>query len=403
MPENRLSVSKLNLLISQELSLSPFLRKVEVEGELARFVRHSSGHLYFTLKDDFSSIDCTMFRSDAQRLTEPFEEGDRVALSGRVSIYEKNARLQLYVRTMHPLGEGIYLRQFALLKEKLEAEGLLDPLRKKSLPLFPERVALLTSETGAAKSDFLKVFRSRNPLAEVELYPIPLQGDGTAMAIMDVLQSIREEPLDLVVITRGGGSYEDLREFNDEALARLLAEYPLPTLCAIGHEIDFTIAEFAADARGATPTEAAQLSTSDIYAAIERVGMSLRASLRRSYEHLLHQQEKLRFDILENLKFSFLRRSAQTSQRAAELNESTRRILQHRLQSEQKSLMMSASHLEALNPLRILSRGYSLLRHEGCVVKDLAALHIGDQIENITSAGRIVSKIEEIERQLPTT
>lgn len=400
MQENRLSVSKLNLLISQELSLSPFLRHVQVEGELTRFVRHASGHIYFTLKDDFSSIDCTMFRSDAQRLSELFEEGDRVALTGRVSIYEKNARLQLYARTMHPLGEGIYLRQFALLKEKLEEEGLLDPLKKRPLPGFPARVALLTSETGAAKSDFLKIFRARNPLAEVRLYPIPLQGEGTASAIVDTLLEIADEPIDLVVVTRGGGSYEDLREFNDETLARVLADYVHPTLCAIGHEIDFTIAEFAADARGATPTDAAQMATQDIYAFLDRIRTSLQSSARRSYESVIHQKEKLRLDVLENLKFSFLRRSAQSSRRAEMLIESARRTLLHRLDTEKKNLVMSAAHLESLNPLHILSRGYSLLLHEGKPVTAITNLKTGDKIENVTSTGRIVSMIEEIQHEI---
>lgn len=400
MQMSRLSVSKLNLLISQELSLSPFLRRVEVEGELARFVRHASGHLYFTLKDDFSSIDCTMFRSDAAKLTAPFEEGDRVALTGRISIYEKNARLQLYARTMTPLGEGIYLRQFELLKEKLAAEGLLDPLRKRSLHPFPQRIALLTSQTGAAKIDFLKVLRARNPLVEVQLYPIPLQGDGTAETITGVLQSIEEMPFDLVVITRGGGSYEDLREFNDEGLARVIAQYPIPTLCAIGHEIDFTIAELVADVRGATPTEAAQLSCADVYSYLEQSRSSITSLLKRTQDRLLHMQEKLRFEVLDNLRFSFLRQSAQVSRRAEELIQGGRSSLQYQLHTHSKMLEQTASHLESLNPLRILSRGYSLVHYDGHVLTDLKRLHIGDTIENITAEGRIISQIEEIEYEL---
>lgn len=400
MSENRLSVSRLNMLISQEITLSPFLGKVDVEGELARFVRHGKGHLYFTLKDDYSSIDCVIFQSDASRLKEPFEEGDRVALTGRVGIYEKNARLQFYARTMRPLGEGIYLRQFALLKEKLTAEGLLDPERKMPLPRFPGRVALLTSPIGAAQSDFRKIFHTRNPLAQLEIIPIPLQGDGAAQTILSTLASITEEDYDLVVITRGGGSYEDLREFNDEALARFLADYPIPTICAIGHEIDVTIAELTASQRGATPSEAAQLATADLSEAVAHIGSSLNNSVLRRRDALLHLQERLRLEVLENLKYTFSRRKERELSRLSEQVQAAGHALRYRLKSEQESLEGIAQHLEALSPLKILSRGYALVKKDGMLVRDAKKVKTGDRLQIQTSDATIHALVEEIVHEI---
>lgn len=360
---NRLSVSQLNLLISRELSLSPRLAQVEVEAEISKLTRHGSGHYYFTIRDHFSSLDCVMFRGNVEKNSYTFHEGDRVLLQGRISLYEKTARLQFYVQRVEPLGEGALLRAFYALKEKFEKEGLLDPLSKKSLPDFPNSIALLTSATGAAQKDFLKVLLQKNPFCHVHLYPITVQGEGALKSILDALDQVHEE---VIVITRGGGSYEDLMIFNDEGLCRKIAQCKKPTLCAIGHEIDFTLAELVADQRGATPTEAAQLVSQDVLSILGNLmdKIHILAKSRRM------ELEKERVLLSRSLQFMTSRMEQNLLHRERELEE-LKKSMEERLGQEIKE---KKNHLESLfqsihlaSPEVILSRGYVAVEQDGWV------------------------------------
>ena len=362
---NRLSVSQLNLLISRELALSPRLAAIEVEAEIGRLTRHGSGHYYFSIRDHFSSIDCVMFRGNVEKNAYDFEEGDRVLLHGRIALYEKTARLQFYVSHVEPLGEGALLRAFHALKEKFEAEGLLDPFRKRPLPGLPKSIALLTSATGAAREDFLKVLLPRNPFCEVKLYPVTVQGEGAIESVLQALDEVKEE---VIVLTRGGGSYEDLAIFNDELLCRRLASSTSPTLCAIGHEIDFTLAELVADKRGATPTEAAQLVSEDVLS-------FLKSLMRRIDFHGKRRQIELdkEASLLEKSMLYMKNRIEQNlldGQR--ELDELKSRMtisLNDHLTTETEHLQLLMQRIDLSSPKEILKRGYVAVKQQKWIRK----------------------------------
>ena len=297
-----LSVTQLNLLIQREISFSPYLKQLEVEAEIGRLTRHASGHLYFTIKDAFSSIDCVMFRSQASKLKTKFQEGDRVIIKGQVSLYEKTARLQLYVQSVEPIGDGVCLKACQELKAKLEREGLLDEAKKRPIPRYPKRLALLTSQTGAAKADFLKVFHHKNPFCEIDHIAVAVQGEAVAPTIIKALSEL-DPATDVVVITRGGGSYEDLSWFNDEALARRVFELEIPVICAIGHEVDFTIIEFVADLRAATPTAAAEQASGDVRLEFLQSERALLAFRDKFSHRVTTLQERLQDRYLNHFQF----------------------------------------------------------------------------------------------------
>lgn len=430
-----LSVSQLTMLIQREISFNPYLKNLEVQAEVARLTRHSAGHLYFTIKDTYSSIDCVMFKSQVQRLKQPFHEGDKVLLKGQISLYEKNARLQFYVSSVEPLGDGVFLKAFYELKEKLEKEGLLNEENKRPIPLHPKKIALLTSPTGAAVKDFLKVFHRRNPLCEIILYPVTVQGENVSRDILNTLKSLPYD-IDLVVITRGGGNYEDLRFFNDEALARGVAAYPKPVISAIGHEVDFTIIEFVSDKRGATPTEAAELATADInqplrqfedqlknFTAIFKHRLSLQKQTlknrfqeyfqftlekrcteleRAAYENqvamLQNVQKRLRHEQAQlNLFLSAFQKKTQALRdRGLRYKDNLHKAIADRLNEEEKNLLGFGQFLAVINPLQTLTRGYSYLEQDGKKIVSVQDIKKDKPLKNFLQDGAVLSQVVEV-------
>lgn len=381
----RLSVTQLNMLISRELALSPRLNKIEVEAEIGRLTRHGSGHYYFNIKDHYSSLDCVMYRSSVASNSYDFEEGDRVLLKGSVSFYEKTGRLQFYVQRVEPLGEGDLLRSFLELKEKFQNEGLLDPERKRPLPRLPEKIALLTSPTGAAYQDFMKIFLERNPFCQVELYPVTVQGDGAVASILDALAGVEA---DLLVLTRGGGSYEDLAVFNDETLCRVLADFRLPTLCAIGHEIDFTLAELVCDSRGATPSQAAEMASEDVL----KLALEIRSRLDYSGKNLLLELDKMKLglkSLMERLNMNFSQRLINEERSLTELARGAEVSFKRVLEEEKKKSLSLFHRIDTYNPEAILEKGYIALkqdnwvRRKGQLKKGPAQLYFYDGIEKV--------------------
>lgn len=435
----RLSVSQLNMLIQREISFSPHLQQLEVEAEIGRLTRHASGHLYFTIKDAFSSIDCVMFRSQASRQKSRFEEGDRVVLRGQISIYEKTARLQFYVQSVEPLGDGVFLKAFQELKAKLEREGLLDPAKKRPIPRYPKRLALLTSPTGAARSDFLSVFLNKNPFCDIVELPVAVQGETVPASISAALEQLPPDT-DLVVITRGGGSYEDLRFFNDEALARQVFALDIPTICAIGHEVDFTIIEFVADLRAATPTAAAEQASADVArdfydqerallgfgSIIEQriTGLKDRLSDRyqRQFQFQLEKRtsgldrsafefyqaidrslsDKLNYHSLrlERLSNSLAGRARQFQTELAELSRGLDQTMAGQLEQAARRLDHFGLFLNHTNPLRTLGLGYSYLEQAGRKIQTVGDIDRDQPLINYLSDGRIVSQVMEVEHEL---
>lgn len=435
----RLSVTQLNLLIQREISFSPHLKQLEVEAEIGRLTRHASGHLYFTIKDAFSSIDCVMFRSQANRQKTTFNEGDRVIIKGQISLYEKTARLQLYVQSVEPIGDGVFLKAFQELKAKLEREGLLDESKKKTIPRYPGKLALLTSQTGAAKADFLKVFHHKNPFCRIDHVPVAVQGEAVSSSIIQALQTLDPET-DVVVITRGGGSYEDLSWFNDEALARYVCSSDVPIICAIGHEVDFTIIEFVADLRAATPTAAAEAATADVRQEFRQSELALVGFSDRFQQKLAALRERLIDRYLHHFQFRLEKRAADMDRTAVDfyqmidqrlsdklsrqsrlldrflhsMETATRRFqadlairrqaidqtAQQRQQAAEQLLEHFGLFLNHTNPLQTLSRGYSYIEQNGRKIQSITEIDPAEPVTNHLHDGRILSRVMEVDDEL---
>src|SRR5512145_453630 len=255
------TVSKLTLYIRRLLEENEALQDVWVQGEISNLSRPASGHVYFTLKDANAALKCVMWKTSAARLRMGLQDGMEVEVHGRIGVYEVSGQYQLYADQIRPVGEGALYQEFMRLKAMLEAEGLFAPERKRSIPMFPHRIGIVTSATGAALRDMLNTLRRRLPLVEVILAPSPVQGVEAPPALVKALQSLILQSPDVILLARGGGSIEDLWAFNDERLVRAVALSGVPVICGVGHETDFTLCDFAADLRAPTPTAAAELAT----------------------------------------------------------------------------------------------------------------------------------------------
>ncbi|HEX6269643.1 MAG TPA: exodeoxyribonuclease VII large subunit, partial [Anaerolineales bacterium] len=255
------TVSRLTLYIRRLLEENEVLQDVWVQGEISNLSRPASGHIYFTLKDSSAALRCVMWKTSASRLGIPLQDGREVEVHGRIGIYEVSGQYQLYVDQIRPLGEGALYQEFLRLKSMLEAEGLFAPERKRSIPMFPRRIGIVTSGTGAALRDMLNILRRRLPLVEVILAPSPVQGIEAPPALVEAIRLLNYHLPDVILLARGGGSIEDLWAFNDERVVRAVAMSEVPVICGVGHETDFTLCDFAADLRAPTPTAAAELAT----------------------------------------------------------------------------------------------------------------------------------------------
>lgn len=359
----RLSVTQLNLLIARHFEASPRFSNIEVEAEVGRLTRHGSGHYYFTIKDNNSSIDCVMYRSSVAKSPHDFEQGDSLLLKGRISYYEKTGRTQFIVSSVEPLGEGALLKAFLELRDKFEKMGLLDPGLKKPIPRLPGRIALLTSPTGAAYKDFLKIFTERNPFCQVDLYPVLVQGQGAASSIIEAL---KKADADLLVLTRGGGSYEDLAVFNDEELCLTLAQLEIPSICAIGHEIDFTLAELVADLRAATPSQAAELASDDLISLIN----NLMSRLKIKGKNRLLDLDKRIISLdasMDRMEMRLKQRYVNEQRQVEDLFISAENRMKNKLKEELNLLDQLYTRIASYNPEEILKRGYVALSQDGWV------------------------------------
>jgi len=412
-----------------------------VEGELGNLSRPSSGHLYFTLKDERAQVRCALFKPKSQWLKFTPREGLRVLARGRLTLYEARGDYQLILDTMEEAGEGALRRAFEQLKTKLQAEGLFDQGRKRPLPAHVRRLGVLTSPSGAAVRDVLSVLRRRFPLVEVDILPVPVQGDTAAAQIVRMLQAAgRSGRYDALLITRGGGSLEDLWAFNDEALARAIAASPLPVVSAVGHEVDVSLADFAADLRAPTPSVAAELlvpDRADLAAHLRAQARRLHAIHERLLRHAAQRtdraalrlqalQPQARLDALSRRQADALRRLhavwAQADERrrarlrhaAAVLHASRpqRRLalLRDRLQSlaprpqsatvrglQRRALQLQglARSLEAVSPLATVARGYSILQHDdGRIVRSTNDAQAGEALNARLRDGVLRVRVE---------
>lgn len=374
-----LTVTQITVFIRQLLETNETLQDVWVQGEISNFSRPSSGHLYFTLKDKNAALRAVMWKSAAMRLGLPLRDGLLVEAHGRIGVYDAGGQYQLYVDILRPAGEGALYAEFMRLKARLEAEGLFDSSRKRDIPATPRRIGIVTSPTGAALRDMLHTLARRLPLAEVILAPAAVQGDAAPSEIVAALERLnRLEPApDVILLARGGGSIEDLWSFNDERVVRAVADSRAPVISGVGHETDFTLADFAADLRAPTPTAAAELATP-----ITRAdwALSTRNLADRLQSALAAQSESRRAgldDLRQRLRFfSPSRRIATDRQRVDDLARRMSTALVHSLALHHARLVGLSQKLESLSPLGVLRRGYAVVTR----VDDGRLVHSGGQV-----------------------
>lgn len=365
------------------------LQDIEISGEISNFTRARSGHLYFTLKDESAQIKCVMWRSSADRLRFQPQDGDAVLARGRISVYEAGGVYQLYAERLQPVGRGDLALAFERLKEQLAAEGLFDPAHKLPLPTFPRKIGVVTSADAAALRDILNVLRRRCPLVAVLIAPTLVQGDQAPPQIARALQWLDgRNDIDTIIIARGGGSMEDLWAFNDERVARAIFAAQHPIISGVGHETDFTIADFVADVRAPTPSAAAELAVPDL----AELRPALQAARRRLGALMLGVIEQKRWQLREQQQamqlYSPRLMLDNNRQRLDGLTNRLDRKMAHRLALAESRLAVLGAELRAVSPLATLARGYAIVRGpNGRIVRSVQDVHAGDSLSVRVSDG----------------
>ena len=376
------------------------LGRVRVWGELSNFRRHHSGHCYFTLKDAGASLRCVMFRSKAVGLKFVPRDGLRVRLAGNVSVYERDGNYQLYVESMLPDGLGDLSAAFAKLREKLLAEGLFDESRKQPIPVMPKAIGVVTSPTGAALRDIVTVARRRHGGIPIILVPAQVQGEEAPEQIVRGIELLdRSGRVDVIVIGRGGGSIEELWAFNDERVVRAVAAAVTPIVSAVGHQTDFTLSDFAADLRAATPSQAAELVVPDRLELFRR----LSSARRRLNQALRHRLIERRLRLERCLQSSLFRRPQELlrdrSQLLDQLSERLTHALKTALDERQQRLRIANEKLNLLNPWGVLQRGYSVVRRpDGAVISSAEAVETGESLDVWLHRGKLAVTVTSAER-----
>ncbi len=393
-----LTVTELNGYIKDLLDLNPPLTDIYIKGEISNFKAHSTGHYYFTLKDEQSALKCVMFRANAYSISFRPENGMKVTAHGRISAFVRDGAYQLYCDSMEPEGVGSLYIAFEQLKKKLEGEGLFSESAKKQLPKIPSRVGVVTSPTGAAVRDIINVCKRRFPYAEVIVYPALVQGEGAVESVSRGIEYFNSKRnADVLIVGRGGGSIEDLWAFNSERVARAVFASEIPVISAVGHETDFTICDFVSDKRAPTPSAAAEIAVPEIN------------ELKQKFINIVSRESAIllrRFDYLrENLKRLESSRALSSPQNTIEDRRMTVSALAARadelecglIERKKAQLSACAAALSALNPLSVLSRGYAAVFDEnGAVVKSVNDIKTTDKIELKLSDGRISATVDEV-------
>ena len=418
------SVTRLNNEIKDLLDAVPGYRNLLVQGEISNYKAHSSGHHYMTLKDEGAAINAVMFRSDAMRLKFRLENGMKVIVRARVSSFPRTGQVQLYISEVIPDGAGALSLAFEQLKRKLHAEGLFDPAHKKPIPACPQRIALVTSPTGAAVRDMIRILGRRWPLAKVTLYPAQVQGQGAAESIAQAIMlanAIGEA--DVILCGRGGGSMEDLWAFNEEVVARAIYDSDIPVISAVGHEPDVTIADFVADLRAPTPSGAAELAVPDRaeYAlSVRTLDTRLRTAAHKQIEvwrqRLTTLQERLELrtpanyiaekrllldQMTDRLCAALPARLTREEQKLTVLRQRLLTAGQGGLHKRRLRFAQTVATLDAISPLRVLARGYAVATRgkRGAVVTDAAALEAGDTLHIRFAKGAANCRVTDTEEE----
>ena len=377
-----ITVSELNSYIKNKIAEDEALSTVVVKGEISNFKNHYTGHLYFTLKDDKSLIKCIMFKSYAERLGFKPKDGTKVMVFGSVSVFERDGIYQIYVKAMREDGIGDLYQKYEKLKNDLEKEGLFDQSHKQKIPLKPEIIGVLTSKTGSVIRDIINVSTRRNPNTYIRLFPVPVQGPEAAKEIARGIKIMNENKLaDVLILARGGGSIEDLWPFNEEIVARAIYDSKIPIISAVGHETDFTIADFVADLRAPTPSAAAELANPDIYELENKINTykeRIRLSLKKKLEFM-----KLRYDkLMSSVIFTDpLRKINDNYVKLDSYIKSMDNTITSKYKECKMSFAEKVAKLDSLSPLKTLTRGYSITEKNGKIVNSKKDLNKDDEVE----------------------
>ncbi len=382
MTYNAVSVSELNKYIKNKFEDDEYFSNVLVEGEISNCKYHYTGHIYFTLKDENSLIKSIMFKTYTSHLDFKLQDGMKVMILGSVSVFERDGTYQLYAKAMKQLGKVGDLRAaYEALKEKLEKEGLFDNSHKKQIPIMPKTIGVLTSNTGAVIRDIINVSTRRNPNVHIRLFPVPVQGEGAALKIAEGIQFMNENKLaDVLIIARGGGSLEDLWPFNEEVVAKAIYESKLPVISAVGHETDFTIADFVADLRAPTPSAAAELAVTDVEELkikISNYNNRLKLALKKKVELMRMRYEKCMAsrafkEPLQRVNENYIRLDMYV--------KSMQHSIINKYKDSKNKMLTLVTKLDSLSPLKTLTRGYCIAQKDGKIIKTIEDVKKDDEI-----------------------
>ena len=389
-----LSVSELNSYIKNKFADDEYLNNILIKGEISNFKHHYTGHMYFTLKDDNSLIKCIMFKSYTSNLKFVPKDGMSVLAFGTVSVFERDGVYQLYCKAMQEDGMGSLYKAYEELKNKLDKEGLFSQEHKKKLPVMPKIIGVLTSNTGSVIKDIINVSTRRNPNVYIRLYPVPVQGEGAGEKIADAIKVMNEKKLaDVLILARGGGSLEDLWPFNEEVVARAIYDSEIPVVSAVGHETDFSISDFVADLRAPTPSAAAEIvvpNIVDIEQNLNTYNIRLKNALRKKVEIMKMRYEKcmksrVYTDPLKLVNDNYVKLDM--------FIKSMTNSITNKLQKSKTQAVKNFSKLDALSPLKTLSRGYSIIEKDNKIIKRVEDLNKDDVINIRLENGKKQAKI----------
>ena len=398
MNDKYLTVTAVTKYIKYKIDTDDNLKCIFIKGEISNCKYHSTGHIYFSIKDENSILNAIMFSTNAKKLTFTPNDGMKVLITGRISVYEAAGRYQIYVEEMIEDGVGNLYAEFEKLKKKLETKGLFDSNHKKDIPKMPSKVGVITASTGAAIRDIVSTIKRRFPICEIYLFPSLVQGENASKDLVNKLLQADNYGVDVIIIGRGGGSIEDLWPFNDEELANTIYNAKTPIISAVGHEVDFTICDFVSDLRAPTPTGAAELAVpnmSDIMINLEHLKIRLNESLNKKIDY-----NKL---LLNNLKNSFVLKNPMLLYENKKQNidlyfEKLNNMMNYRLERTNTKFSNLINKLELLNPLSVLSKGYSVTYKDDKVIKDASKLKKNDSVTIRLYNGLFEAKVEEIKK-----
>lgn len=400
MTNKPLKVSEVNQYIKRLLSSDWILSNLKVEGEISNFKYHYSGHIYFSLKDEKGKIKCVMFRSYAENLDINIQDGDKVIVTGYISVYEKEGNYQLYATNIEKSGLGELYIAFEKLKAKLESEGLFDPINKKQLPAFPRKIGIVTSSTGAAIRDIITVIKRRFPIVDILIYPALVQGVYAVNSICQGLNYLNgREDIDLIIVGRGGGSFEELFSFNDEKIARTIFSLEKPVVSAVGHETDFTIADFVADLRAPTPSAAAEMVTPERSKLLEQLEENLDRLIMAMRSIVDNNKSKMDLIFSELRYNSPINRVRDMMQQQDNLFKRLVLAINYTLRSKRDTLDNLYNSLSYLNPLYCLERGYGILMDsDGNIITSIDSLDKNEEFNIMLKDGIVKAKVVNINK-----